>query len=471
MTARRFDSGDQDAFARLSGDSNPLHLDPIATRRLIFGGPVVHGIHALLWALDAVADPSGAAIKALDAEFTSPISVGAEVSLDVGTPSTNTHHLMISTQDGVPAAVVDVVWCDSSGGLTPPKSGCPEAGTPCVVSPEDAADLSGRLDLHLDRDLAGSLFPNLAGALDPTQLATFLATSRVVGMECPGAHSIFSSIHLEEAPETANEPVLEYRVRRVRPRLSLVDIEVTGGGLQGQIRALFRPPPTDQPSFTGLAALVGEGEFMGQKALIVGGSRGLGEVAAKILASGGADVRLTYHTGRADAERVRDEITSGGGKAQCLEFNVLSTPQDLGKRLGEGWRPTLLGYFATPHIGVSPSHDFSNAIYQRLSRTYVDGFRATVAAIRTIDTDNFRVLYPSSVYVDDMPANMKEYAQAKETGARACAELATEVGFTFIAPKFPRFATDQTARLLGEKNADAGAAMLGVLRQLCGGGG
>ena len=52
MVQRKFTFDDQMAFAELSGDYNPLHVDPVAARRLIFGRPVVHGVHAFLWALD-----------------------------------------------------------------------------------------------------------------------------------------------------------------------------------------------------------------------------------------------------------------------------------------------------------------------------------------------------------------------------------------------------------------------------------
>ncbi len=41
MTQRIFTSDDQLAFAKLSGDYNPLHMDPIYARRLLFGRQVV----------------------------------------------------------------------------------------------------------------------------------------------------------------------------------------------------------------------------------------------------------------------------------------------------------------------------------------------------------------------------------------------------------------------------------------------
>ena len=43
---------DQVLFSRLSGDANPIHMDPLIARRLMFGQRIVHGIHSLLWALD-----------------------------------------------------------------------------------------------------------------------------------------------------------------------------------------------------------------------------------------------------------------------------------------------------------------------------------------------------------------------------------------------------------------------------------
>ena len=52
MEIKKFTLKDQNNFAKLSGDYNPVHLDPILTRRTLFGSPIVHGVHGLLWALD-----------------------------------------------------------------------------------------------------------------------------------------------------------------------------------------------------------------------------------------------------------------------------------------------------------------------------------------------------------------------------------------------------------------------------------
>jgi hypothetical protein len=41
MATLRFTPADQRAFARLSGDFNPVHQDPVAARRTVAGEPIV----------------------------------------------------------------------------------------------------------------------------------------------------------------------------------------------------------------------------------------------------------------------------------------------------------------------------------------------------------------------------------------------------------------------------------------------
>ena len=55
LASRTFTEADQMRFAAVSGDRNPMHLDALLARRTQAGVPVVHGVHLLLWGLDALA--------------------------------------------------------------------------------------------------------------------------------------------------------------------------------------------------------------------------------------------------------------------------------------------------------------------------------------------------------------------------------------------------------------------------------
>jgi len=62
-----------DAFARVSGDDNPIHVDPAFSARTRFGRTVSHGmlIYARLWAMLGAARP-GARHLAQDMMFPNP---------------------------------------------------------------------------------------------------------------------------------------------------------------------------------------------------------------------------------------------------------------------------------------------------------------------------------------------------------------------------------------------------------------
>jgi acyl dehydratase len=49
---KSFTDEDQKLFAAISLDVNPLHMDPLAARRLMTGKQAVHGVHVLLVAVE-----------------------------------------------------------------------------------------------------------------------------------------------------------------------------------------------------------------------------------------------------------------------------------------------------------------------------------------------------------------------------------------------------------------------------------
>jgi NAD(P)-dependent dehydrogenase (short-subunit alcohol dehydrogenase family) len=247
---------------------------------------------------------------------------------------------------------------------------------------------------------------------------------------------------------------MTYEVTTFAERYGQVCMKIAAPELSGEIKALLRPQPQRQPNYAACATEIGGLDFSDQRALVIGGSRGLGEITAKILCAGGADTILTYHSGLDDARKVAHEIASHGGQADCIGFDVLNPAIESLNSLNPGWLPTHLYYFATPFISPSAKGKFSQGLFDKFCNYYVSGFANTVNLFRPLGLRN--VFYPSTIYLDEIPPNMAEYASAKAAGETLCAFYQKEFQeMTFFTSRLPRMATDQTAGLPTTQNADA----------------
>lgn len=65
---------------RLSGDYNPLHIDPTIGQKAGFGGVILHGLCSFgitaRGLISAVGGGDPTALKAISARFTSPVKLG-----------------------------------------------------------------------------------------------------------------------------------------------------------------------------------------------------------------------------------------------------------------------------------------------------------------------------------------------------------------------------------------------------------
>src|SRR5262249_19251134 len=86
LSQKAFGFADQRTFAALSGDCNPMHMDPVAARRTQAGAPVVHGIHLLLWALNSFADanPQTPPLRRVRVRFVKFVYVDETASVFIG---------------------------------------------------------------------------------------------------------------------------------------------------------------------------------------------------------------------------------------------------------------------------------------------------------------------------------------------------------------------------------------------------
>jgi acyl dehydratase len=475
LDTRSYQMVDQRRFAALSGDANPIHLDPIAARRELFGGVVVHGMHALLRALDAwlaarsFASARPIALQALRGSFPAPIPLEREVETRLVAEDVGRVRLDAWCQ-GRLALHAEIEWGDETQPEPCRLSMHPYSAhdrKPRVLERSDLTGRAGSVALWVDAGATASEFPDLVARTGLRTATELLTLTRLVGMHCPGLRSIFSGFELERRSSFLPPDAWRYAVDRVLPGTSLVQIEVESTRLAGRLDTFLRPAPQPQPSYAEVKERVQAGEFLGQRALVVGGSRGIGEVTAKIVAAGGGLPVVTWHTGRDDAEALATEIRGGGGRCETLPCDVEHPGPVLGELQERDLLPTHLYYFASPGRPLERSGGFRAELYTRLAAVYVDGFAALLLGCRNMAGRDLAVFYPSSAALDGALERKDEYLTAKAAGERLCREFGeADPKLRIRAPRLPRIATDQTRSLVGLPNASALDAMLPEVRAL-----
>ena len=466
LGVRTFAMADQMRFADGSGDRNPMHLDAVAARRTPAGAPAVHGVHLMLWALDVLAR-TGAGnkpVRRLTARFKRFVPIGEEVTIAATKQTGESVWLdlavsgltsaQIAVDFGEPVAVAEARSGDAQSAPSAPRD----------LSFEEMEGLEGRLAFATEPRAVAALFPGTADWLGERRLAALAATTLMVGMVCPGLHSMYSSLTVDacEEPEPRDDH-LGFRVVRTDPRFRSVRASVAGGGWVGAVESFVRLPPVKQALSHALAGLVAPSEFAGALALVVGGSRGLGELTAKLLALGGAKVVVAYRVGASEAEAVAGDIRAAGGDCETLAYDASKPAETQLASLDAAL--THAYYFATPSIYKAQSALFARERLNVFLDIYADGFHDLAQALRA-RRDDVSLFYPSSVYVTERPRGMIEYAMAKAAGEALCAEMNAAWAPAHVTVKrLPRLLTDQTAQVTETKLASPIECLLPALRE------
>lgn len=469
LACRVFTLQDQQAFAEASGDRNPLHLDAAAASLTQAGEPVVHGVHALIWALDAIAAGPlrDRPIRSVRAQFLRFAYLGRPIELKM--KRFDGQRAEAALWDGV----VTLTTLSIEVGEPAPQAANPYEGAPATqfgakpLEPSEAEMAVGRGWLEPAAGAAGlsAGFPHLAHRIGGDRLAALAALSGLVGMACPGLHSIFSAVAFEVLANPSSRAGFGWAARRPDPRYGRIEIGAHGSGLRMEARTLIRPPPVAAPSMAEAAARVGREAFAGRRALVIGGSRGLGAATAKLLAAGGARVMITYaaHVAQAEAVAADIAVARSPDAVSALRLDVLE-PYDDAMRHGLA-EATHIYYFATPRIARQGAAVFDPELFGEFARIYVAAFHDLCACAAALSqAERLHVLYPSTVFIDERPRGMTEYAMAKSAGELLCADLMrSHPRLKITAPRIPRVLTDQTALAIPVKTMSALDAVLPLL--------
>ena len=465
---RRFTVADQERFARLSGDFNPMHMDAVAARRTQPGAPVVHGVHLMLWTLDTLigAGVVRGPVASVGAVFNKFVYLDTPAMIRVTQTSDDTVEAVVSAA-GVDTTTV-TIGLGPEGAAPDAAFGQASAGThgalPNVPELAEMAKQSGWIDPEGGEDM----FPHAAAILGARRVGAIALSSRLVGMLYPGLHSVFGSLEVAVVPEH-DRPGLGFHVAMANVRTRLLRMQIAGSGIAGTVIAFARREAVRQPDISDIAALVAPDAFAGATALVTGGSRGLGALTAKILAAGGARVIATYAMGKDDADAVVAEINGFLGRDACssLRYDMMA---DAAAQIAGADGVTHLYHFASPRIYRQKAALFDAAVFAEFTQAYLTSFQNLCAALQDKATGRLIAFYPSSVFVEHgRPRDMTEYAMIKAAGEILCEEMSqTEGQALAVSRRLPRMLTDQTATLARVATDDALATMLPVVKDVQG---
>lgn len=288
---------DQRLFSQLSGDYNPMHINTSIARREKFGEIVVHGVFSLAKCLNAfVRHIALRGIKSMvlddiSGKFPNPVFLNKETCCYlINDDPKNTvigifYGDMLLTELSFTYSKIEI-----HDELELENNSIKEHKIKDKQIHE-MIDSKGTYSLLLDRTIFQKLFPDLCSGISRELIATLFSLTRIVGMECPGRQSIFSSFKLQkQINKNQDSGKLTFQATRVVPKYFKIDISVKTNTYTGKINAFYRPKPTKQENIEEVKKLVKNESFIGQVALIIGGSRGLGEITAKIISAGGGSI-------------------------------------------------------------------------------------------------------------------------------------------------------------------------------------
>jgi hypothetical protein len=437
-----------EAFARASGDVNPIHLEGAPAPASPFEAPVAYGALAALIAAGKLIEDSDRGLQVLDAIFARPLRAGAEYDIEVQRDSSS--RIGACVRDGdLPALTLEARF--SGGGITR------------TLAMGEAERLSRPLhcsieDLETDTAVQGSYSVDEASlrwirerfrlqpsAIDDRMLYGLLFASYLVGMVIPGSGSMMSRLRVSLAEETSwrqsatsgQEP-LSYQASVVdlRQQVRMVtlagELQHLGQGVARLTCEAHLPPPPVPLDLELLESELGgkSSAFEGRAAIVVGASRGLGAALAHGLASQGC---LVYASSRSGEEREPSSAPSWKSAIHHVQGDA-SDPEHCQRLLelveDRHGNPDFVICCGAPRLegigfGPTSARRFNSFVQESVELVSVP----LATMIRAVEAKAGTCVVVSSEAVNTMPRDWGHYVAAKG---------ASEALAVWAAKRFPR---------------------------------
>jgi hypothetical protein len=230
VASRLFPLADVLWFAEISGDPNPVHIDPEFAARTYPGAVVAHGVHLVLWALEALPPEDTTLSDGMRVVFQRPVIVGEEVRAEVTKPGA------IGLQVGEARAATIRLKAGAQPERWRSDAPAHSPSHPPVLQgvPQSLADVTGALRLPDSQASLLAAFPNLGRRLGARALQGLASIAPVSGSVLGG---VTTEISVQFSDEDPGEN-LEYRLLSHHPALQRFELAFWGYGVIGKVAAM-----------------------------------------------------------------------------------------------------------------------------------------------------------------------------------------------------------------------------------------
>lgn len=447
-------------FAKLSNDFNPIHVDPLYAWRSMFGKQLVHGIHQVLICLEDLAKNINEKIFIfkISAKFESPAGVNETICIDNINFSETYSEYVIKNERGLTLTTIKVNYKKKSFNDVKFKR-IDYSMSP--LEPTNFAKENLVEPLYYDKTFFKELFTYSSFYVSPVNLAVLLASTRIVGMKYPGLNSIYNAFTFEFNENANLSNSIHYSVSDKHITLNMLNIKLDDTFIRGQIKAFIRPVAPKYKTLKELKGLLPVNSFKNQRALIIGGTRGIGLQCLRLLANAGASTMFTYFKNSNEADKIVEEFANESINTNYLQVDVSNLSKESLETI-KAFNPTSIYYFATPKI-LSNNSNLDENLLQKFISYYVIGLDKILVNLKSEIKP--LIFVPSTVYLDEKPTNLSEYIIAK-SASEMFLKLLEKKGYKIYNPRFPKVSTEQTMSLFKQKTVEPEEVLLKELQSM-----
>jgi len=451
-----------ESFARLTGDFNSMHMDPEVARRSRFRRTIVHGMlpFSFLSLVQSQHRENTVSFTELSAHFNKPFFAGDTISLIISSEYKDgnvirihaewhrkgTHELLLVAKGLyklVPMTTRNSIH--TPGNHTSFLTGPVEENRYTI---DELVDQTETLNFELCNDLLDQYnreifssvsLPESGSAFRSTNLAASLLLSTMVGMRLPGRYATFTrfKVTFHNSIRLNHTYILEASLSRVSREAEHIDAAFSISYndkivASGKYEVSLNSPPKPMPACHEIRQHHLDFGLSGKVALITGGSRGIGETTAKLLAMHGVKCVVTYLHGKSDAERIITDIKSAGGEAFAIQCNITLDDQVnsvVSEVIDNYKRIDILINNAVKEFTQKYTQDLTWEDYLDELEVSVKGMHACCKAVipHLVDAGGGKIINMSTVAVAIPIAGQSRYITAKSAVEGYTKTLAVEL--------------------------------------------